>query len=151
MKIEAVKAILSDLAARAAAAPMSLPADTEAALRSLVAMLSGIVTDEMEDVRITNKNDDLGSLVMKLAELSRFGKQEWVDLSMSYGIKLDLNPRDSARDVMGKLARYLRDHPDALKKVSRPPASPATQAKSSKKKRKLAESLQDTLIRLLDE
>jgi hypothetical protein len=49
-----------------------------------------------------------------LLALSRINKKEWVNLINEYGYEIKLNPRDSARDVLGKLLRYLDSHPEAI-------------------------------------
>ncbi|RJQ67305.1 MAG: hypothetical protein C4519_24220 [Desulfobacteraceae bacterium] len=49
-----------------------------------------------------------------LISLSRISKQEWVDLINNYKFSINLGPRDSARDIIGKLLRYLDKHPEAI-------------------------------------
>jgi hypothetical protein len=49
-----------------------------------------------------------------LLALSRISKKEWVNLINEYGFKIRLNPRDSARDIIGKLFRHLDSHPEAV-------------------------------------
>ena len=49
-----------------------------------------------------------------LVSLSRISKQEWVDLIKGYQFEINLGPRDSARDIIGKLLRYLDKHPEAI-------------------------------------
>ncbi len=52
-----------------------------------------------------------------LLALSKFNKQEWINVINEYGFDISLNPRDSARDVLGKLLRYLEKNPNARRKI----------------------------------
>lgn len=152
MKRDQIKAWLRKLEDQANQAPSSLPEGTQLAARSLLDLFGSAGADELTELKLVSRKENIGSLVIKLAEVSKFGKREWVDLINSYGLNLDLNPRDSARDVMGKLARHLHDNPAALALVSaKKPAGGSGTVRTGKKRRPLAENLQDTLTRLLDE
>lgn len=151
MKVSALIDALESVARQGSANKrVSAPATIDAFMR-LAELLRASGADELRELRVTRKADDIASLVRKFAEVSRFNKQEWIGLAESNGIKLDLNPRDSARDVMGKLARYLRDHPNALTAHQAKPSAATRTARSTKVRRKLAENLQETLTRLLDD
>jgi hypothetical protein len=128
------------------------PQGTVELAQALLQMLETVGSYELAHLKLVNRKENIGALLIKFAELSKFGKGEWIALIQSYGLDLPLNPRDSARDVMGRLARHLRDNPDALKSIApvEPPHS-SRGSRSSKGKRPLAENLQDTLTRLLEE
>lgn len=154
MKTERAKELLKNLSNHAESSGDRLDPATAEMARAFLHMLSAIEDQDLRDLKMVNRKENLGSLLMKFAELSKFGKSEWVELIQSYGLELPLNPRDSARDVMGRLARYLRDHPDALEgdTATAPDKKHAARTpRSGRRKRALAENLQDTLNRLLDE
>jgi len=54
-----------------------------------------------------------------LIELSNYSKKEWLDLTRSLGLDVDVRPRDASRDIMGKVLNALEDHPDAIKRLQR--------------------------------
>lgn len=130
----------------------ALHPETAGLAQLFLQMLTHLGDQQLAELKLVNRKENIGSLLIKFGELSKFGKSEWIDLIHSYGLELPLNPRDSARDVMGRLARYLREHPDALKSVAATDSKNVPRgSRSSKRKRPLAENLQDTLNRLLDE
>ncbi len=49
-----------------------------------------------------------------LHSLSKISKKEWVKLIQGYGFSIDLKPRDSSRDVIGKILNYLDSNPEAV-------------------------------------
>jgi hypothetical protein len=154
MKSDVLKTVLAGIEKAARDAPNALPADTAAAMVALRDLLDASSSAELIELKLVPRRENIGSLLIKFAELSKFGKQEWIDLVNDYGINLDLNPRDSARDVMGRLARYLRDHPGAMAEAPARSATPKTTPSgkgSTRGKRHLAENLQETLARLLEE
>jgi hypothetical protein len=152
MKVENTKAFLASLVDSGGKKNLSLSAEAREAATVLLAMLAPFSEQQLSELKVVNRRENLGSLLMKFAELSKFGKGEWIELAKSYEIELSLNPRDSARDVMGKLARHLRDNPLALEKMSKMAGPVVSRAsKPMKRKRVLAENLQDTLERLLEE
>jgi len=57
--------------------------------------------------RKRSKKDDLPVALSALLSLSRIDKREWVELISDLGLSLDINPRDSSRDVVGKVLRLL--------------------------------------------
>lgn len=154
MKTDALTTVLAEVEKAARDTPNTLPVDTAAAMAALRELLDAAAGTELSELKLTPRRENIGSLLIKFAELSKFGKQEWIDLVNAYGINLDLNPRDSARDVMGRLARYLRDHPGAMAEAPARPDAPKTTPAgkgSTRGKRHLAENLQETLARLLEE
>jgi len=48
-----------------------------------------------------------------LLSLARIGKQSWEGYIREMGWAISINPRDSSRDVMGKVLRFLEAHPEA--------------------------------------
>lgn len=153
MNIEELRLALAKIKEAAHQSPQSLPPETVAALSEVEDLLGNASSSELADLKLVPRRENIGSLLLKLSELTKFGKQEWIDLAEGYGIKLDLNPRDSARDVMGKLARHLRANPAAMAEVAAQSNAPKTTSGkgSTRGKRHLAEDLQETLTRLLEE
>lgn len=152
MKTEEARQLLTALIADSGKDRIALSPGMKDLAQAFLTMLEPLGSQELSQLKLVNRKENIGSLLIKFGELSKFGKAEWVDLIHSYGLNLALNPRDSARDVMGRLARHLRDNPDALKHVAATNKPSDTRSgRSSKRKRPLAENLQDTLNRLLEE
>jgi hypothetical protein len=49
-----------------------------------------------------------------LAALSRIDKRQWAALIRENGFPVEVRPRDASRDILGKLLRFLEEHPDAI-------------------------------------
>ncbi|MBW1795348.1 MAG: hypothetical protein JRJ38_13120 [Deltaproteobacteria bacterium] len=49
-----------------------------------------------------------------LFSLSKISRKEWINLIDDYGFIIDIKPRDSARNIIGKLFNYLETHPEAI-------------------------------------
>lgn len=151
MNADAARQVLRDLVDQVIKKANSVPENTEEAVNALLELLQTAPGSDLRDLKLVNRKEHIGSLLIKFGELSKFGKQEWLELIRSFGLKMTLNPRDSARDVMGKLARHLRDNPNELSVASAIQKSAVSTGRGTKRKRPLAENLQDTLSRLLDE
>lgn len=52
-----------------------------------------------------------------LAELSKVDKAQWIQLIRHYSLPIEVRPRDASRDILGKLLRFLEDHPDARRSL----------------------------------
>src|SRR6267154_4087857 len=53
-----------------------------------------------------------------LLQLSKVNKQEWVQFVREHSIPINVEQRDSSRNVLGKLLNYLDNHPEAQKNLS---------------------------------
>ena len=60
-----------------------------------------------------SKHDEVAVSLHTLAALSRISKKEWLDLINSFGFDIQVKPRDSARNIIGKLLNYLDADPSA--------------------------------------
>lgn len=60
-----------------------------------------------------SKKDDLPVALSALLSLSRIDKREWASLITELGLQVSIGPRDSSRDVVGKLLRHLETVPEA--------------------------------------
>ena len=69
----------------------------------------------------TSLKDDLPLALSALLSLSRIDKREWAALISDIGLDITITPRDSSRDVVGKVLRHLESEPEAraalMKKV----------------------------------
>lgn len=63
--------------------------------------------------RKRSKKDDLPVALSALLSLSRIDKREWVELITDLGLGLEITPRDSSRDVVGKVLRLLEKDANA--------------------------------------
>ena len=92
-------------------------------LRGLALVLGQAPDIEIRETQIRRKKDDVAVGLKLLSSLSSYTKQQWLALVKDYDLKIALNPRDSARDVLGKVLRYLDEHPELLKTMgaARPP------------------------------
>lgn len=57
--------------------------------------------------------DDLPLALSALLSLSRIDKREWAELISDIGLDIAITPRDSNRDVVGKVLRHLEAQPVA--------------------------------------
>lgn len=62
---------------------------------------------ESTSSRKRSKKDDLPVALSALLSLSRIDKREWIELITDLGLGLEINSRDSSRDVVGKVLRLL--------------------------------------------
>ena len=71
-----------------------------------------------EALKAKSKKADASPLKLLIA-LSNYSKQEWMDLTRSLGLTIDVRPRDASRDIMGKVLSALEDHPDAIERLQK--------------------------------
>jgi hypothetical protein len=71
-----------------------------------------------------------------LLQLSKVNKQEWAQFVREHSIPINVEQRDSSRNVLGKLLNYLENHPEARKNVN------AKSLSSGETSPKLAKALQ---------
>lgn len=98
------------------------------ALRSLADLLESNPNIELGNVRFENENfhefnkKQVAVNLKTLFSLSKISRKEWIDIISTFGFPLEINNRDSSRNIIGKLLSYLDSHPEAvevLKKHSR--------------------------------
>jgi hypothetical protein len=77
--------------------------------------------------KITTK-EGLAVNLSTLAELSRIGRQQWLELIHENGFPVEVRPRDASRDILGKLLKYLEMDPDARERLKRSASKSAAQA-----------------------
>lgn len=62
---------------------------------------------------MSNLREDLPLALALLFELSKFDKTQWVQLISEFSFDIEVGPRDSSRDLVGKVLRYLSERPEA--------------------------------------
>jgi hypothetical protein len=92
-----------------------------AALRSLPDMeldpfLSGVLREPGAS-RPHNGNPDAAISVAILASLSRMDKPQWKELIEQWRLPIKVLRKDSARNVMGDVMRYLESHPEEIRRI----------------------------------
>jgi len=53
-----------------------------------------------------------------LAMLSEFGKEEWLAFIQEHNLPIEVRPRDAARDILGKLLKFLVSNPSARNQLT---------------------------------
>lgn len=77
-----------------------------------------------------------------LAMLSEIGKEEWLIFITEHGLPIDVRPRDAARDILGKLLKYLVENPQARNEMAH--SSEKERSKTSQQLRKTLQLLMNT-------
>jgi hypothetical protein len=75
-----------------------------------------------------------------LVALSKITKAQWRQFIAEWALPVDIKATDSVRDLVGRLLRYLEDHPAVLKKLH---------TESAKKSKKASPELMKALSILL--
>jgi len=52
-----------------------------------------------------------------LLALSQISKPQWMQFISEYGFQVDTRPRDSSSNILGKLLKYLKEHPEARRQI----------------------------------
>lgn len=81
----------------------------EASDNTDVSNLSTIV-----DVRKEQHSKQVAINLKTLHSLSKISKKEWVQLIQDFNFEIEVKPRDSSRDIIGKVLKYLDNNPGAL-------------------------------------
>jgi hypothetical protein len=74
------------------------------------------------------KPADIAVNVTTLLELSRMGKGQWQSFIEEHKIPLGIRTQDASRDVLGKLLRFLENHPEFRESIRRQAATRNTSA-----------------------
>jgi hypothetical protein len=90
-----------------------------AVVDALIKLLQQAPNMEIEQTKLMKKTDDLAVSLKSLVSLSKYNKQQWVSIIDEFGLDISLNPRASARDVVGKVLTYLDEHPEVLKQIEK--------------------------------
>lgn len=109
------------------------------AINQLQKLLSNSPNFELSISKVQRNTDDISGSLKGLIALSKYDKQKWISIIDEFGLPIELNPRASTRDVIGKVLAYLDANPEVL-------------AKSRKSKSRPLENttLEDTLNKLMN-
>lgn len=93
------------------------------ALTALAHILRRLPNQPLEDLELSTPRSkvDPGSIPVALStlvSLSDIDKSQWALFIQEYGFPIEVRSRDAARDVIGKLLKFLEANPDARKKLS---------------------------------
>lgn len=91
-------------------------------------------TPRQQAASLSTQNMTVG--LSLLLQLSKVNKREWAQFVREHAIPINVEQRDSSRNVLGKLLNYLENHPEAQKNLS------AKSLSSSETSPKLAKALQ---------
>ena len=122
-------------------------ANTLAVLAKMLKATRTIELREWADARPTtpeNGDADSAAIAQCLSAMATFlsqvSKPQWMKLIKDWDIPVAMKTSDSARDLVGRLFQYLKDHPEAWRKLH---------GKKPTKDRKVSAELMETLSILL--
>lgn len=101
-------------------------------------MLASSPNVELDGAKVFRAGSDNKANLKALISLSKYDKQRWLEIIDEFSLPIDLNPRASTRDIVGKVLGYLDAHPEVL---------------SSSRKHKAkndSSNLEDTLNKLIN-
>jgi hypothetical protein len=73
----------------------------------------------VEDKSSSRKYDEIAVNLTTLSALSQIDKKEWINFAKESGIPLGIRPRDASKDIIGKIMRYLKEHPEEKSKFKK--------------------------------
>ena len=111
-------------------------------LEEIISLFMKSPNYNLADVRVMRKSDELAVSLLGLTALSKYSKQQWIKIIEEFSLPIDLNPRASTRDVVGKVLAYLEAHPEVLRQHIK--------AGDTADKRPSSTTLEDTLNKLID-
>jgi hypothetical protein len=85
------------------------------ALKEITDLLSRAPNFDLVEARIMKQSDDLAVSLFGLVALSKYSKQQWIKIIEEFSLPIELHPRASTRDVVGKVLGYLEAHPESLR------------------------------------
>lgn len=88
------------------------------ALRTLSSILEQGPNVDIEKFNSCIKNDlsnrEIAVNLKTLYSLSKINKQDWIKLIDDFGFKIDIQQRDSSRNIIGKILNYIDANPSAI-------------------------------------
>lgn len=96
--------------------------DLAEALEQLARMLRASPNTPLSNIRVDGgrsapSDHQIAVNLTTLAELSKVDKAQWIQLIRHYSLPIEVRPRDASRDILGKLLRFLEEHPDARRNL----------------------------------
>ncbi len=105
------------------------------AMSVLSRILKGAPNVDLKDLTILSplaiNGDDSADAALNLSTmvaLSRITKQRWREMITEWGLPIEVPTTYSVRDTIGKVLRYLEDHPEELKRLQDGVASTSKRA-----------------------
>ena len=65
----------------------------------------------------SNDEAEMAFGITTLAQLSKYSRSEWVQFAEDHKIPVSYNPRDSGRNIMGKIMSYLANNDMEIQRV----------------------------------
>lgn len=93
------------------------------ALRMIAKSLELAPNEELTEDFLTRQsqvrvdNSTLAVSLSTLANLARIDKKQWLTFATENSIPLELRNRDASRDILGKVLKYLEEHPEAQERL----------------------------------
>jgi hypothetical protein len=93
--------------------------DLAVVLRSLPNVEMGLFLADLTSNIGTSRDDNpnAAALVGMLAAMSRIDKNQWRQLIEKWRLPIEVPRKDSSRNVMGEVMRYLESHPDEIRRI----------------------------------
>lgn len=95
--------------------------DVAKILIQLGRMLRKAPNVELSELNFTQpaklKKGDVAVGLSTLVELAKIDKSQWLSLTYEYNLPIEIRPRDASRDILGKVLKYLEEHPEAQQKI----------------------------------
>lgn len=63
------------------------------------------------------RKGDVAIGLSTLVELAKIDKSQWLSLIYEHNLPVEIRPRDASRDILGKVLKYLEEHPEAQQKL----------------------------------
>jgi hypothetical protein len=119
-------------------------AQTLQSLARFLRSVPNVELDDLRDVLVSGSGKELRLFqdeidLSHFMALSRINKRKWLDLIEAYNFPIEVRTRDSSRDILGKLLRYLERTPEARNQLRR--SSPSEARKASPELLKALSSL----------
>lgn len=97
---------------------------------------------KIETMASQASESDLAMNILLLYNMSQVAKRDWLSFAERNKIEINQNIRDSSRDVLGKILKFLAENPNVLKQIE-------LRVKKSKKDSSGRQELEDTINTLL--
>lgn len=110
--------------------------DLAKALSHFAQLLRKLPSTDLDDLIVSARYapppdpDTVPIALSTLVSLSRFDKNQWLQLIKEYNFPVEIRPRDASRDILGKILKHLEESPEARNRLvnratkSKPESSP---------------------------
>jgi hypothetical protein len=106
------------------------------ALSQLAQLLRKLPSVDLDDLVVNARNapppdpETVPVALSTLVSLSRFDRNQWLQLIKEYNFPVEIRARDASRDILGKILKHLEESPEARNRLvtratkSKPESSP---------------------------